>query len=158
MPAILSSRHCIVCGRENAMGMRLRFHVDAGGAEARWTPSPTFQGFAGVLHGGIVLALCDDAMWYAAFSRGAFTMTAEATVRYRGPVAIGAPVVVRGRVSEHRGRLWICAAELASADGGPVLATATGKFLLVPTGQAERLLDGTRLHEFPEAEPNGAAP
>lgn len=160
MPRILGSRHCIVCGQDNPVGMRLRFSVEegAGAAEARWAPTPSFQGFADVLHGGIVLALCDDAMWYAAFGRGAFTMTAEATVRYRAPVPIGAPLLVRARVEANRGRLWACAAELIAADGDTVLATASGKFLAVPGERAEGLLRRTRLHEFPEPAPDPGAP
>ncbi len=152
MARVLGSRHCLVCGRDNRVGMHLRFRVDGDGAEAAWASTSSFQGFPGVLHGGIVLSLCDDAMWYAAFGRGAFTMTAEASVRYRTPVRIGLPLVIRGWVTEHRGRLWTCAAELAAAEGDTVLATAAGKFLPVPP----QLLDRTCVHEYPEPERQAA--
>ncbi len=150
MARMLGSRHCVVCGSENPVGMHLRFRVSDGTAETAWIPAPHFQGFEGVLHGGAVLALCDDAMWYAVFGGGACTMTAEAVVRYRAPVRIGVPLAVRGWVAERRGRLWQCAAELAEAEGGSVLATASGKFLTLPAEQAA-LLARVGVHEYPDA-------
>jgi len=135
------------------VGMRLRFRVDEAGAQTRWVVTGRFQGFRDVLHGGLVLALCDDAMWYAAFGRGGLTMTAEATVRYRGPVQVGTAVLVRGWVTAQRGRLWTCAAELTPADGGAVLATAQGKFLPAPPETLGRRIAESRVHEFPEEEP-----
>lgn len=132
--------------------MRLRFEVDEAGAEGRWRVTPGFAGLPGVLHGGAVLALCDDAMWYAAFGRGALTMTAEASVRFRAPVEVGSRVVVRGWVLRQRGRLWTCAAELrAGAPDGPLLASAEGKFLPAPAQVA-----AASVHEAPRS--GGADP
>ncbi len=133
--------------------MRLRFEVDEAGAEGRWRVTPRFAGLPGVLHGGAVLALCDDAMWYAAFGHGALTMTAEASVRFRAPVEVGSLVVVRGWVLRQRGRLWTCAAELrAGAADGRLLASAEGKFLPAPAHVA-----AGSVHEAPrpgEADPD----
>ena len=153
MPRTLGSRDCIVCGQQNPVGMRLRFAVDERGAETRWLVAESFQGFRGVLHGGLVLALCDDAMWYAAYGKGGVTLTAEATVRYRARVPIGANVIVRGWVAERRGRLWQCAAEIADAGDGTVLATAQGKFLPVPDRDFEQVVGETRVHELPADDP-----
>lgn len=150
MPRFFGSRQCIVCGQDNPAGMRLRFAVGQGEAETRWSPTPTFQGLPGVLHGGLALALCDDAMWYAVWGGGALTMTADAAIRYRRPVEVGQPLLVRGRVEQGRGRLFTCSAELRSGQDGAVLALATGKFLTVPPAQAERLRAERILHEFPQ--------
>ena len=145
----LGSLDCVVCGQRHPHGMRLRFAVGDAAAEAAWTVDPAFQGFRGVLQGGMVLAILDDCMWYAAFGEGAVTLTAEASVRYHARVAVGQPVVARASVVAHRGRLWQCTAELRSAGGGPVLASAAGKFLTVPAADGEALLEGTAVHELP---------
>jgi acyl-coenzyme A thioesterase PaaI-like protein len=155
----LGSQLCIVCGQDNPCGMRLRFRVDGeGGAEAEWTASAGFQGFAGVVHGGAVLAVLDDAMWYAAYGLGGIALTAEAEVRYRARVEVGRRLRVRGAVLRRRGRLWECEAALWGADGGQRLAEARGKFLAVPAGELDALLGATRVHEVPAAVPEGDVP
>jgi uncharacterized protein (TIGR00369 family) len=130
----LSSRSCIICGRENEVGLGLAYWAGDGSSRAEWEVAPQFCGIPGYLHGGLILALLDDAMWYAAYGDGGFTMTAEATVRYRAPVRAGQRVGIAGRVVSHTGRLWRLAAELREADGA-VLATAEGKFLEVPPAE-----------------------
>lgn len=148
----------MVCGQDNPVGMRVRFTVDGlGAAEAAWTVGADFQGVVGLLHGGAVLALLDDAMWYAVYGvAGAVTLTAEAAVRYRRRVAVGRAVVVRGTVLSRHGRLWACRAELQAADDGSTLATATGKFLAVPGEELARLSADSGVHELPASPPGPA--
>ncbi len=150
MRRVLGSRDCVICGQEHPTGMRLRFAVDDHGSETGWTVQERFAGFHGVLHGGLVLAVMDDAMWYAIYGQGGVTLTAEATVRYRRRVEVGQPIAIRGRVREHRGRLWTCAAEVVSAGGAAeVLATAEGKFIAVSSEDYPILVSETRVHELP---------
>lgn len=156
------SRNCIVCGRHNPAGLQVTYRAEDGRSRAEVTPPERFQGFDGTLHGGIVSALLDDAMWYAAFSTGLFTMTAELTVRFKQPVPVGEAVHLAGWVRGRRGRLVELAAELRRAGGGEagggdaggeegggeagnggaggeVLAEAAGKFLVVPDEMRQRL-------------------
>jgi acyl-coenzyme A thioesterase PaaI-like protein len=146
---VLGSSDCIVCGQANPQGLRVRFTVDEDGVLATWTAAAAFQGFRGIVHGGIVLALLDDAMWYAAYGRGALTLTAEARVRYRRRVEVGMPVAVRARVQQHRGRVWTCAAELVGSDGGELLASAEGTFVAVRPEEVPALTKGAGIHELP---------
>ncbi len=151
MARFLGSRGCLICGQDNPVGLRLRYRVDERGAVALWTPAEHFQGFGGVIHGGVVLGLLDDAMWYAAYGQGGVTLTAEATVRYQARVAVGVPIVVSGRVAAHRGRLWECVAEVRTAEDGRLLAQSQAKFLGVPAADLPALVGDTRVHELPEA-------
>lgn len=148
----LGSRHCIVCGQENPVGLRLGFRLDGVGAHARWTTRPEYQGFDGVLHGGVVLALLDDAMWYAVYGQEAVALTAEATVRYRAPVPIGVPVAVSAHVVTRRGRLFQCVGELVHAGDGSPLASAQAKFVTVPAADLAGLAGGSGVHELPTGE------
>ncbi len=153
MARVLGSWDCVVCGQRNLQGMRLRFHVDGDGARTAWTVAPAFQGFRDILQGGMVLAILDDCMWYAAYGQGAVTLTAEASIRYRAPVGVGEPILAEGRVVERRGRLWLCAAELVRAGSREALARAEGKFLAVSPGRAADLSGGVRVHELPAEDP-----
>ena len=149
MGLVLGSRSCVICGQEHPTGMRLRFAVDEEGSESGWTVQERFAGFHGVLHGGLVLAVMDDAMWYAIYAQGGVSLTAEATVRYRRRVEVGQAIAIRGRVQEHRGRLWTCTAEVVSAGTAEVLAAAEGKFVTVRAEDYPALVGETRVHELP---------
>ena len=144
------SRLCFVCGQENPGGLALRFAVDgAGRAEALWRTAATSQGFAGVVHGGVVLAVLDEAMWYAAYGQGGVVMTAEAKVRYRWRVEVGSDVRACGTVVQRKGRLWECEARLEAVASGLTLAVATGRFLEAPPEDVRRLAAETQVHELP---------
>lgn len=133
------SRECLICGRENPAGIRARFGVEDGVSVAVVTPPEHLQGFKGVLHGGIVTALLDDAMWYAAYGQGMFTLTGELGVRFRRPVEVGRRLEVRGRMLARRGRLAEMSAEIRYLDTGELVAEATGKFMEVSPEVRARL-------------------
>jgi uncharacterized protein (TIGR00369 family) len=121
-------RHCFVCGPENASGLQARFQCSEGRAEGRCLPRTEHQGYTGVSHGGVLAALLDEAMVYAAATLGHWAATVELSIRYSQPALTGAPVTVRAEVLRHRRTLVECRAEVRGEDGA-VLASATGKLL-----------------------------
>jgi uncharacterized protein (TIGR00369 family) len=117
-----SSRTCFVCGRENPLGLHARWWSDPESGEARGALSipEAFNGFPGVVHGGIVAALLDEAMVRSALLDGDFDdlmVTARMEVSYLRPVPTGVPVVAAGRMARRRGRAATAEAELRLADG-----------------------------------------
>jgi uncharacterized protein (TIGR00369 family) len=126
-------RFCFVCGAENPDGLGLSPRGEDGRGFIGWTPSRRFQGFAGILHGGIVSALMDEAMAYAAMSVSGSDAAATATiaVSLHRPVSTDRPLTVEARVVEHRGR--IIRTEASMLQGGDVMASATASFLAVPS-------------------------
>jgi acyl-coenzyme A thioesterase PaaI-like protein len=134
-----SSRGCFVCGKENPVGLRVHFDRTDDGVRAGVRPSQHFQGFGGVLQGGVAAGLMDDAMWYAIYGTAdTMTMTVELTVRYKAPVPVETDLTVTARVVEQRRVLFTCAAAISGPDG-TVLAEATGKFMTAPKALAEQL-------------------
>jgi len=134
-----TSRGCFVCGKENPIGLRVQFERTAEGVQTAVVPGRNFEGFDGVLQGGVVAGLMDDAMWYAIFGGpGTITMTAELTVRYKAPVPVQTPLIVAGRIVEQRRSLFTCAASITGPDGH-LLAEASGKFLTAPQSLIDRL-------------------
>lgn len=56
-----NSRHCFICGVENPVGLHLHFYeTEPGVIETAYTAPDHFEGFPGVLHGGIVAAIIDE--------------------------------------------------------------------------------------------------
>lgn len=130
--------HCFVCGPENPAGLHLHFHWGEGRAETRLFLRDAHQGYTGVAHGGIIGAVLDEVMVYAAVSRGHWVATAEMTIRYLKPVRLGQTYVVTGEVIRAQRRLIEASAEVRD-EAGNVVASATGKLLQGrPVGDAER--------------------
>ncbi|HWQ27653.1 MAG TPA: PaaI family thioesterase [Dehalococcoidia bacterium] len=132
------SRFCYGCGRENPRGLALRFELDGGVASATFVGHPDHQGYPGHLHGGVVAAVLDEAMGWAAYAQGAFAMTAKMSVRFRRPVPLGRPLTVTAQAVRQRGRAIEMRAELRDA-AGQVLAEADGLFMKVTGRTAEYL-------------------
>jgi acyl-coenzyme A thioesterase PaaI-like protein len=137
---------CFACGPYADDGLRMRFEetgVDAVACEV--TLPERFQGWRGVAHGGVVAMLLDEGMAYAAATRGHLGMTAELKLRFRAPVPLGAPLVVRGRVEWQRRNVCGVSAEIADASGA-VLAAGEGRFVvkgaLAPGERLGRFGDG----------------
>lgn len=109
---------CFVCGPENPHGLRIGFHASGGGrAEASWTPAASVEGYAGIVHGGVVAAVLDEAMSKAAASAGGPCFTAHLEVRYRHPVPSGGTYRIEGEITRHGKRRLLARARLTGADG-----------------------------------------
>jgi acyl-coenzyme A thioesterase PaaI-like protein len=122
--------NCFACGPENPIGMHLHFDRGHGsdGVIARCALSSSYQGWRGIAHGGIVMALLDEAMAHAAGFAGHRGVTASVNVRFRKPVPLEVPIEVRGRVTWQRRS--VLGVEAWISDGaGTVLARAEGSFV-----------------------------
>jgi acyl-coenzyme A thioesterase PaaI-like protein len=130
--AVVRSDHgCFGCGDDNPIGLHLRFAAEGDSVRASFTPNADHQGFGGIVHGGIISTILDEAMAWATAHAGVWAMTGDMRVRFRRPLNIGEPTVVTARVSGVRGRLVTTASELlVRGDDSPV-ATATATFVSV---------------------------
>lgn len=135
---------CVVCGTQNRTGLQIRFRSSSDGATARWTPTIGWESFEGIVHGGIVTTVLDEAMSQAIIVRGWEALTVELKVRFRGRVAPGDGLQVRGWVVDRRRRRIRAEATLIT-DAGEERAHAWATFL-VPVRVAEnRALSAVRL-------------
>ncbi len=128
---IRSDHACFGCGDDNPIGLRLRFAPDGDGVKASFIPGPDHQGFHGVVHGGIISTVLDEAMAWATAHAGVWAVTGEMRVRFRQPLSVGEPTIVTARVTGSRSRLVNTTAELVlNRDRSPI-ATASATFLRV---------------------------
>jgi len=120
--------NCFACGPENAQGMHLHFEADGEGVLCRATLDAKYQGWRGVVHGGIAMALVDEAMAHAAGFAGHRGVTASVNVRFRKPVPVGEPILVRGRVTWQRRNVLGVEAQVLN-EAGTVLVQGEGSFV-----------------------------
>ena len=119
---------CFACGPDNPIGLHLRFEDAGEGVVARVTLDPHFQGWKDIAHGGIAIALLDEAMAHAAGHAGHRGVTASMNVRFRKPVPLGKLLEVRGRVAWHRRNVLGLEASVHDESGSP-LVRAEGNFV-----------------------------
>jgi len=123
--------NCFACGPENPAGMHLHFDRAEGNdadVRAAVTLAPQYQGWRGIAHGGIVMALLDEAMAHAAGFAGHRGVTASVNVRFRKPVPLEVPIEVRGRVTWHRRNVLGVEATIFD-EAGTVLVQGRGHFV-----------------------------
>ena len=130
LEAVRADAHpfCLVCSQSNPLGLGLEFELlPDGSVRSEFISHAALEGYAGLLHGGVIAAVLDGAMTNCLFARGLQAVTGELTVRYRHPVAIGETVIVRAWLQESLPPLHLLQAELHQ--DGCVKASATAKFM-----------------------------
>jgi acyl-coenzyme A thioesterase PaaI-like protein len=131
-----SQSACFVCGQDNPHGLRIRFQRhDSGEMTATWTPSSAWEGFRGIVHGGVVSTVLDEAMSKAVAATGSEALTAELRVRFRRHVTSGDVFLIRGWIVKRNRRLIETEAALTAPDGTEH-AHAWASFLTLPKASA----------------------
>lgn len=126
---------CFACGGKNPLGLHLQFFRDGDMFCTHVTPKPHWQGFAGVVHGGLQSTIIDDLMSNHLFRlEHAWVATGELALRFRKPVPIDQELLFASRVESHQGRVWNMLGEcrLAADHHAAPLTTARGRFIDIP--------------------------
>jgi acyl-coenzyme A thioesterase PaaI-like protein len=129
-----NSRHCFVCGVANPYGLQLRFYESSPGeVTAEYTVPEHYQGYPGVVHGGIVAAMLDEVCGrvHMGGDPPRFMYTARLEIRYRHNVPVGQPLRLVGRVARSRARAATATGEIFDAEGN-LLAEAEALLVDVP--------------------------
>lgn len=78
---------CYGCSVHNDAGLKMEFWDNGEGLVSEWAPRPEFQGYVGILHGGIQATLLDEiASWTVYVKVGTAGVTYSMEVRYLRPV------------------------------------------------------------------------
>jgi uncharacterized protein (TIGR00369 family) len=117
-----NSRMCFLCGRQNPVGLKLDFYEDpeAGQVRVEFTVPDEYQGYPGVVHGGIVAAVLDEVSGRAVMIGGSddnLMATLKLTIRYRRPTPTETPLVATGWVERMSGVGARVASEIRLPDG-----------------------------------------
>ena len=117
-----NSRMCFICGRQNPIGLHLDFYEDpeTGQVRAEFTVPDEFQGYPGVVHGGIVAAILDEVSGRAVMLHGSdedLMATLRLTVRYRRPTPTETLLTAVGWVERTGGMGARVAGEVRLPDG-----------------------------------------
>ncbi len=144
-----NSRMCFICGLENPVGLHLHiYETEPGIVESKYIAPEHFQGYPGVLHGGIVGAMIDEisgrALMGADPMNPRFMFTAKLEVKYRKNVPIGKLLKIVGKAIKSKARSAECWAGIYDAETEELLAEGTTLLMNVPPEQ----FDKSRLDEL----------
>lgn len=126
-------RCCFACGMDNPDGLRLEWKVDGPVMTTTFVPPQKYQGWKGIVHGGILATLLDEAMTRLAGLSFGGAVTAEMTIRYVAPAHIGEMLYIRGEIVKDDRKLIEMRSFIYTPDeSGKLIARATGKVVRVP--------------------------
>ena len=132
---------CFGCGKKNPIGLKLEFEWDGKAVKGEFTPSKFHQGWKDVIHGGILTAVLDEAMGYAAYFEKIPCVTGIMQIRLRRPVLIGQRLLITATVTKRTRRLSETEAKLTLEDG-TVVAEAKATQLIGSSFSDERSKPG----------------
>lgn len=132
MQNIEDNRKCFVCGELNQRGLRFKFihHPERKQVEAAITFPEFYQGWEGVIHGGLISTILDEIMVQATMAREIPTVTAEMTVTFKKPAVPDETYLAVGKMTEIRHRFIMAESHIQDKEGN-ILASATGKLFIV---------------------------
>lgn len=131
---------CFICGRNNPVGLYMRFY-DNGEDEvsSAFTVPERYQGYPGIVHGGIQAAMLDEVVGRVAMigDHHHFMMSVTLNVKYRHSVPVETPLRIVGKIIRLRGRLGKASGRIYLPDG-TVACEAEMSLADVPAALLER--------------------
>ena len=122
--------NCFVCGEKNPGGLRLTFQIDREKQTLKTTfaAGSAYQGYDGIVHGGIISTLLDEAMAKLAYELGYNAVTASLEVRFKKPAPLFEPLLIHGEITEVKKKIVRARASITKGDG-TMIATGTSTLM-----------------------------
>ena len=140
-PFPFSEIHKAFAGMTGTQGrIVLRYYRKPDGALAATAEfGPMSEGAPGLVHGGALLTVLDEALGAAAWLAGKPVMTARLSTEFRRGVPVGATLLVETALRSERHRLVLLEGRLLGADGA-LYAAAEGRFMILDAATQRRIL------------------
>ncbi len=136
----LIDHNCFGCGVLNPIGLHLQFYRLEGDDSvwAPWMPTSEYEGYGGMIHGGIISTLMDEILAWSLYARNTWAVTAKLSTTFRKPLEVGKPVRLIGTVVRDRGRVFELHGHIRDAADDTLLAESEATFIRVPATQADQ--------------------
>jgi acyl-coenzyme A thioesterase PaaI-like protein len=140
----LSEGMCFGCGKSNAIGLKLEFRREGDEVRAEFTPGSQYQSWPGMVHGGIVICMLDEAMSYAAYFGGFTCITAKLEARLKQMVPIGEPLVITSSITRYTRKLVDTRAEIRLQDGTVAAEGTSTQFFVEDKADGKSKTEGNQ--------------
>jgi acyl-coenzyme A thioesterase PaaI-like protein len=129
----LADNYCFVCGRDNPRGLKIKvtYFPEELAAETELALPREYQGWADVIHGGILSTLLDEMMAHAVWRFAGPGLTLSMEVRFHAPLKPDEEIKVRGELAAGNGSRRLAWAEIIRTSDNKKIASAKSRFLLL---------------------------
>ena len=131
---------CFGCGDQNPIGLQMPLrHGEGGVCWSEMEIPERFQGWEGIVHGGVISTLLDEVMVWSLVDRDLWGVTARITVNFKKPVMVGRRIRAEGWIVAVRRRLVDTAGRIIDVETGIELATAEATMVGADEAKKEQL-------------------
>ena len=100
-------RNCFACGSGNGTGLQLKFHKQGDRSVlGDFFADPKFEGYSGIIHGGIIATLLDSAMTHCLLMEGIPALTGRLSIRFSIPIQTGVIVRLEAKIVDESRRIF----------------------------------------------------
>ena len=132
MKNVSDDKFCFVCGIKNKNGLQLSFsfNEETNQVISKVTFDKEYQGWSGVVHGGLVATVLDEIMVKTAEFKDLKCVTVEISVKYKKPALVGVKYNLNSEILSINKKLVYVRSEMISGMG-EIIASAEGKLFIV---------------------------
>jgi acyl-coenzyme A thioesterase PaaI-like protein len=129
----IADNYCFVCGRDNPRGLKIKvtYFPEEQAAETKIALPREYQGWADVIHGGILSTLLDEMMAHAVWRFAGPGVTLSMEVRFHHPLKPDEAILVRGVLTAGNGSRRTAEAIITRISDDMKIASAKSRFLLL---------------------------
>ena len=122
---------CFVCGKKNKFGLKLDFQLtQTEEIKCEFTPQKYHQGFADLVHGGIIGLVLDEAMGLLLWKLGKKAVTADFNMRLKKPAFVGNKLFFSAVIEKEEKRVIYTKATCRDKQS-QIIALANAKYVKV---------------------------
>lgn len=122
--------YCFGCSQTNPIGLQLKFDHSNNSTTTQWTPTREYEGFPGVLHGGIISTIIDEVMAKAIEHKNIYAVTVEMNVKFIKKTPIDKPLTAKAVLIKKRRKVLLLKAEILN-EANEKTAEGTGKYFML---------------------------
>lgn len=129
----IADNYCFVCGKDNPQGLKIKvtYHSEEAAATTELALPREYQGWADVIHGGILATLLDEMMAHAVWHFAGPGLTLSMETRFHHPLKPEEAIRVRGVLTALNGSRRTAEAEIIRVADGKKIASGKSRFLLL---------------------------
>lgn len=122
--------NCMICGPNNPCSWQMKFtHNKSGETHAKFRGNNTFQGYEGILHGGIITTLLDAVMTHCLFNHGIEALTGDLRVRFLHPIPCNKTIELQAQIITVKKPLYVLRAKAVCKE--KIMVYSEAKFVQV---------------------------
>ncbi len=120
-------RNCFACGSNNGIGLGLKFFKNEDGVICgSFFADPKYEGYKGIIHGGIIATLLDSVMTHCLLMEDIPALTGRLSIKYSTPVRTGTIVRLEAKIVNQFHKIFVV--EGKALVGGKRVASAEAKY------------------------------